>query len=109
MNTPKIESYRFGQIVIDGESYSKDIIIFPDHVKQNWRRNSGHNLVTDDLYEVLQANISTLVVGQGSFSRMKISTKTRKALDKAGIQLIALPTKAACQHYNNLHRDNPKC
>ena len=50
MNIPKIESYRFGQIVIDGESYSNDVIIFPDHVKQNWRRNSGHNLVTDDLY-----------------------------------------------------------
>ena len=49
------------------------------------------------------------MVGQGSFSRMKISAEIREALDMAGIQLIALPTKEACQHYNELRAEENIC
>ena len=39
-----IESYRFGKIVINGKSYSSDVIIIGDHVKANWWRREGHRL-----------------------------------------------------------------
>jgi hypothetical protein len=29
MSSPRIESYRFGRIVIDGHPYSKDLLILP--------------------------------------------------------------------------------
>ena len=29
---PKIESYRFGHIVIDGETHTNDVIILPERV-----------------------------------------------------------------------------
>jgi len=32
-----VESFRFGKIVINGQKYNKDLIVFPDEVKTNWR------------------------------------------------------------------------
>jgi hypothetical protein len=31
-----IDSYDFGHIVIDGVSYSQDVLIWPGHVKKDW-------------------------------------------------------------------------
>jgi len=35
-----IESYSFGQMVIDGQEYTSDLIIFPDRINSSWWRNS---------------------------------------------------------------------
>jgi hypothetical protein len=43
-----------------------------------------------------------MVVGQGSVSRMQVLYDTKQALKEAGIELISLPTKEACQKYNTL-------
>jgi hypothetical protein len=47
MAAPKIESYRFGEIVIDGRRYSNDVIIYPDRVDGKWWREEGHSLVPE--------------------------------------------------------------
>ena len=31
-----IESYKFGEIVIDGTTYTSDVIIYPDNVDDKW-------------------------------------------------------------------------
>lgn len=33
-----IEHYEFGKITIDGISYFSDIIIYPDHIEDEWWR-----------------------------------------------------------------------
>ena len=48
----RIDSYHFGQIVIDGREYSSDVIIYPDRVQDNWRRNKSHELALEDISEV---------------------------------------------------------
>ena len=63
MAVPKIDSYRFGEIVIDGRRHSKDVIIYPDRVRGHWWRKEGHFLALEDLAEVLQAPPEVLVVG----------------------------------------------
>ena len=99
---PKIDSYRFGRIVIDGEAYSKDVIILPDRVIPRWWREEGHNLSFSDLDEVVAAKPAILVVGKGSFGRMRIADRVLDGLKEAGIELVALNTKEACQRYNEL-------
>ena len=47
-----VDGYSFGEISIDGKPYTKDITIWPDHVKCPWWRAEGHNLTADDLSEV---------------------------------------------------------
>ena len=100
MNTPKIESYRFGKIVIDGDTYQKDVIIFPEGVKPNWRREQGHSLSIEDLKDVIDAQPKILIVGTGTFGRMQIPPETLAQIEASGIEFIVRKTDKACKLYN---------
>ena len=102
MSTPKIDSYRFGRIVIDGQSHTKDLIILPGRVIEGWWRREGHTLQLDDLQEVLAARPDLLIVGLGAYRRMRVTDQVRTSLDRAGIELVAQSTKQACEIYNQL-------
>jgi hypothetical protein len=102
MRAPKIESYRFGQLVIDGQPYDRDVIILPDGVRGGWWRKEGHALQPADLEVVLEVQPDLLVVGQGANGRMRVTQETYQTLEAAGIELVVQPTAQACQSYNRL-------
>lgn len=104
MSAPSIDSYRFGCLVVDGQSHTKDIIILPDRIITNWWRTEGHTLLPDDLEEVLSARPDLLVVGQGAYRRMHVTDPVFQACEKAGIELIVQSTKQACETYNQFRR-----
>ena len=60
---PEIQSYHFGQMVVDGEAHGRDLILLPERLVANWWRKDGHRLDIDDLQEVLSAIPDVLVVG----------------------------------------------
>lgn len=49
-----IDSYQFGDIIIDGTSYGSDVIIVGGSVISDWWRKQGHLSSTEDLEAVLQ-------------------------------------------------------
>ena len=98
----RIEDYRFGRIVIDGKTYTSDVIIFPDHVQSHWWREEGHVLQPADLWDVIQAKPKVLVVGTGHSGLMRIPPETEEYLREQGIELRAERTAAACKLYNRL-------
>jgi hypothetical protein len=100
MAAPQIESYRFGHVVIDGRAYDQDVIILPDRVIEGWWRKEGHALHPDDLKAVFEAAPEVLVVGQGAYGRMRVTRATMRALQAAGIELVASSTKEAVETYN---------
>ena len=100
MVKPIIQSFRFGRIVIDGQEYTQDVIILPDCVLGNWWRKEGHVLHAEDLEAVIKAAPDVLVVGKGTFNRMRITSKTEEALKEARIELWDFSTEEACQIYN---------
>jgi hypothetical protein len=102
MPTPRIDSYTFGRIVVDGQPYLRDLIIYPDRVAEGWRREKGHSLSPVDLSEVIEARPEVLVIGRGVFRRVTVLAETRAALRAAGIEVIAEPTGRACETYNRL-------
>ena len=102
MPTPHIDSYRFGKIVINQQTFNKDVIIFPNQVFSPWWRQKGHVLHIDDLAAVFEAAPKNLVIGQGAYGRMAIPDETRQAIEAAGIKLFAASTKKACQTYNSI-------
>ena len=107
MIPPRIQSYHFGNIVIDEKTYNKDVIILPDRVLPNWWRRSGHILHRDDLLAIFQSTPELLIIGQGASSQMKVPNETQRELENQGIDWISLPTEQACQRYNEL-RDEQK-
>ena len=96
----KIDSYAFGRIVVDGRTYTADLILLPDRVVEGWWRQEGHVLHTADLEAVLDATPEVLIVGQGAYGRMRVPDETADAVRSAGIVLIALPTGEAVERYN---------
>lgn len=97
-----IEGYRFGQVVIDGRTYSSDVIIYHDHIDDGWWRQEGHAVCADDLPEVLADPPEVLVVGRGAPGLMRVRPELRQQLEQAGVELIEQPTEQACETYNRL-------
>jgi hypothetical protein len=102
LSVPRIESYHFGEIVIDGQKYSSDVIIYPDRIVDQWWRRKGHLLQLSDLGKILEHPPDVLVIGQGSVSRMDVRAETQTALQQAGIEVIVQSTTQACKTYNSL-------
>lgn len=105
-----IESYEFGSIMINGKKYTKDLIIFPEKILDNWWRKEGHVLNVEDLKEIFEQKTKPemLVVGTGYYGIMKISSEVNEILKAQAIKLIAQPTKEACQTFNKLLETNKK-
>jgi len=102
MSSPKIDQYKFGQIVIDGEIHNKDVIILPQRVIAGWWRREGHALHPEDLEAVIEEAPDVLCVGQGAYGRMRVTAAAREALKAAGIELVSEDTESACQRYNQM-------
>jgi hypothetical protein len=98
----KIDSYNFGQIVINGKSYSEDVIVFPDRVRSNWWRKSGHQVCVEDLNEVLEEKPKTLIIGTGAYGAVEVVPETEAYLRAEGIRLIAERTEEAVRTFNKL-------
>jgi hypothetical protein len=97
-----IDSYSFGNIIIDGKSYTSDLIIFPDHVQSSWWRLEGHLLQIDDLKEIIAARTQLLIVGTGYHGTMKVPGKTLEYLKSNGVHAYIEKTGEAVKLFNAL-------
>jgi len=100
-----INSYDFGRIVIDGNAFTTDVIIFPDRVTDNWWRKDGHVLHVADVELIVKEKPEVLMVGTGKYGVMKVSPQTREYIVSKGIELIVEPTDKACEVYNRISQD----
>ncbi|MFQ5826221.1 MAG: Mth938-like domain-containing protein [Dehalococcoidia bacterium] len=96
-----IESYRFGEIMIDGHKYTSDIIISPQG-PQPWWRQEGHQVQVADVDDIISSQPEVVVLGTGSYGQVQVSPHVQAHLEARGIQLIAEATDRACQSYNRL-------
>jgi hypothetical protein len=103
----RIDSYEFGQIVIDGHTYRQDLLIWPGEIKQDWWRSEGHLLQIPDVFEALAAEIQVLVVGTGAYGRMVVDQELAAYLKDRAIDLLAQPTQDACRVINQLTGKRP--
>lgn len=97
-----IDSYSFGEIVINGRRYTSDVIIFSNSVDDNWWRKNGHLLHKDDLKDIISEEPEILIVGTGHDGLMKVLDETKQYIESQGIELIIEETEIACKIYNKL-------
>ena len=103
---PKIQSYKFGEIIIDGQTYRDDVIILSDRVIPSWWRKEGHSLDPADLTEVINARPDTFIMGCGAYGVLRVPQATRDFLEKQGIKLVDLPTAQAVETFNSFQGGN---
>ena len=99
---PRIDDYRFGRIVVDGEEETADVILLPGRLVRSWWRLDGHRLVLEDLADVLDELPERLVVGTGAYGRLVPHADTVERLRARGIEVEALPTADAVRRYAEL-------
>jgi hypothetical protein len=99
---PRIERYRFGHVVVDGEEQTRDVIVLPERVLTGWWRADGHRLGLADLADVIDDLPGRLVVGTGAYGRMRPEPETLDELRQRGVEVEALPTDAAVRRYGEL-------
>jgi hypothetical protein len=98
----KIDSYAFGRIVINGEAYTSDVIIYPHRVDASWWRKEGHLLQFEDLEKVLPAKPDVLVIGTGYAGVMRVHAETVDRIAGLGIEVKVERTAKAVKVYNDL-------
>lgn len=93
----KIDSYAFGHVVVDGRSYTSDVIVFPDGAVEGWSR-----VEAADFYEVVRGKPEVLVVGCGCYNAMEVPATTADYVWARGIDLVQLDIAAAVELFNRL-------
>jgi hypothetical protein len=99
---PRIEGYRFGHLVVEGEEQTRDVIVLPDRVLTDWWRAEGHRLVLADLDDVIAELPERLLVGTGAYGQMRPDAEAVDALSQRGVEVEVLPTADAVRRYGEL-------
>ena len=96
----KIDSYSFGEIVIDGKKFTNDVIIYPDRIESNWWRKEGHELNPEDITEIIKEKPDLLIIGTGSSGLIEVKEGTKKILKQNNIEFVSVKTEEACRIFN---------
>ena len=96
-----IESYVTGRSMrVTGKTYTTDLKIIGNTVKDNWWRREGHRLVSDDIVDILESRPDVLVVGTGYAGNLDIPASLRKDLSERGVRLLSNRTAEAVELFN---------
>lgn len=98
-----IDSYDFGRIVINGITYTSDVIIMGEKIEPSWWRKEGHVLQASDIKDALEEFLPELVIiGTGYTGMMKVPRESRHYFEAKGIELLVEKTRKACELFNAL-------
>lgn len=96
---PMIQSFEFERIVIDGEEFEDDVMVYPNGKVKKWKRKDEHRLRSRDLKKVLKKEPSALIVGLGTIGKVDVTPKAQRKLEEAGIEFLAYKTEKAIETY----------
>jgi hypothetical protein len=98
----RIEGYRFGRVLVDGEEHTKDVIVLPGRVVGGWWRQGGHSLVLEDLVDVLEELPERLILGTGAYGRMQPDPSVIEQLRDRDVEVETMPTPDAIERFGEL-------
>jgi hypothetical protein len=98
----RVDHYSFGRIMVDGHEEQTDVILLPDRTVSHWWRRDGHELVLEDLAEVLPELPERLLIGTGIDGRMNPDPDVLEQLAARGVAVEVLRTPEAVHRYREL-------
>lgn len=98
----KVEAFSFGSITIGGRIFTKDVIVFPDHVFEDWKREEEHRPQISEFADIVKAGPDILVIGTGYAGVMSVADPVRNFLTSKGIEVRVDKTTKAVELYNQL-------
>jgi hypothetical protein len=90
-------------MLIDGTSYAKDVLIFPDgSILSPWWRIKGHVLAAEDLADLIATSPEIIFCGTGAMGRMRPRAGLEEYLALRNIEFIAQSSSMAVKLYNQV-------
>jgi len=102
-----IDSYDFGEFIINGKSYRSNVILLGESVKPA-RHLEEHKIMLDDLLPLVNYAPEYIVIGTGAAGVMSFPKELADYIQKVGIKLIVKKTGEACQEYDYLLKQKKK-
>ena len=99
---PMIDQFEYGAVMIDGQAYDSDVIIFPDGAVKRWEHKEEHVLGPKDVNKIIKAKPETVIIGLGTIGNVRMQPKAEKRFQEAGIEVVAYKTNKACETYKEL-------
>lgn len=103
-----IDSIEFGKIVIDGKSYSYDVVIDAEgrvlkrsDVSQTYY-GSHHVICTEEIKQLLKTKPQVIVIGTGQYGACRLEQNVEKICKVENVKLIVEPTPKAIKTFNQL-------
>jgi len=97
-----IDSYKYGQIVVNGTTYVSDLIIYHDRVDPRWSRHEEHRLIPTDITDALNAQPDVLIIGTGYAGVLIVPKEIAAHIAAQGIEVMIEKTSKAVELYNSL-------
>lgn len=96
----KIDSYKFGEIIIDGISYASDLVIASGSVHARWFRREGHVVALADIEKYIPENCKNLIIGTGASGLCRVLPEIETFCKEKKISLYVNPTAKAVEEFN---------
>lgn len=96
---------RFGEIEIDGDRYTKDVVIADGAIRKRekqpsraYKQQFGHTPLS--IHEAIPWDCTRLIVGTGVNGRLPVMDEVHAEAERRGVELVTVPTPDACDLLN---------
>lgn len=98
-----IDRFRFGRVRIDGEVFTRDLLIVGGVVHCPWwRRAGGHVFAPDDLEPIINAAPDVVCLGTGAIGMVTVADATIAAFEAVQTEVVIGRTGAVIETFNRL-------
>jgi hypothetical protein len=97
-----VEYYNFGKIIINGKTYTSDVVVSREWIFESWWRKEGHAVHLEDIKKILEKNPEIVIFGTGKYGMVKVSKEVVNELKKRNIELVVDITEKAAKIYNEM-------
>lgn len=111
-----IEKISPGSVVIEGKTYTSDILILPSSIMEAnegefkpidriicpWQRKEELLVALSDLNDLIPLWPDALVIGVGFSEELKVASDVKVVLSGKNIHVMVFSTEQACEAYNEM-------
>lgn len=98
----KIDSYKFGHIVIDGKPYDYDLFILPDGTVEDRKPSKGkHKITAREVARLRDLPADVVTIGTGAYGNAGLTGKATKFLKESGFTPRVLHSPQAVDEFNH--------
>ncbi len=104
---PKIDSTSFGQIAIEGQRYSHDVVIHLDGSVTKRKKKlskkiygTSHKISLEEAKHVYEAGAEKVLIGGGQFNRAQLSEQAEAFFQDKGVEVAITSTSEAIEAWN---------